>query len=217
MEGFLMGSLADMIWIEYKKATCSGMILWTVMASLLLPLGIAFLIFVSKNPEISQKLGLVSAKANLVAYAGTDWPMYAGLFGQVIGVGLFMFSVFIISWVFGREFSDGTVKDILAVPIPRWNILLAKFILVAVWSLLLTVVIYTGGLLVGMLLKLPGASMGAIYQGSLIAGATACLVIPVVMPYALFASIGRGLMLPLAVALITLMLVNLSVVVGRCE
>jgi hypothetical protein len=46
-----------------------------------MPLGIAFLIFVSKNPEISQKLSLVSAKADLVAFSITDWPTYLGLYG----------------------------------------------------------------------------------------------------------------------------------------
>jgi ABC-2 type transport system permease protein len=212
-----MGNLQDMIWIELKKATRSRMILWTVLASLLMPLGIAFLIFVSKNPEISQKLGLVSAKANLVAYAGTDWPTYAGLFGQVIGAGGFILSVFVISWVFGREFNDGTVKDMLAVPIQRSSILLAKFILVAAWSVLLTIVIFAAGLLIGVFLNLPGASSTAILQGSATVAVTAILVIPVVFPFALFASLGRGYLLPIAIAALVLMLTNLSLVIGRGE
>jgi ABC-2 type transport system permease protein len=206
-----------MLWIELKKATRSRMILWTVLASLLMPLGIAFLIFVSKNPEISQKLGLVSAKANLVAYAGTDWPTYAGLFGQVIGAGGFILSVFVISWVFGREFSDGTVKDMLAVPVQRSNIILAKFILVAAWSLLLTGVIFSAGLLIGIFLELPGASDAAVLQGGVLVAVTAFLVIPVVMPFALFASLGRGYLLPIAVVGLILMLVNLSIIIGRGE
>ncbi len=62
-----INNLSDMIWVEARKALRSKMPIGTVLGSLALPLGIAFLIFVSKNPEISQKLGLVSAKANLVA------------------------------------------------------------------------------------------------------------------------------------------------------
>src|SRR5512141_389461 len=106
-----MNELPDMLWIELKKATRSRMILWTVLASLLMPLGIAFLIFVSKNPEISQKLGLISAKADLMAYAGTDWPTYLALFGQLVAAGGFLLFILSISWVFGREFVDGTLKD----------------------------------------------------------------------------------------------------------
>ncbi|HLE51770.1 MAG TPA: ABC transporter permease, partial [Anaerolineales bacterium] len=106
--------------------------LWTALGSLFMPLGIAFLIFVSKNPEISQKLGLVSAKANLIAYSATDWPTYLRLFGQIIAAGGFFLFVLAVSWVFGREFADGTLKDMLAVPVQRSSILLAKFIVVAI-------------------------------------------------------------------------------------
>ena len=93
--------------------------LWTGLGSLFMPLGIAFLIFVSRNPEISQNLGLISAKADLVAFAATDWHAYTEMFGQLVGsrgphpvrvhhqLGL------------RREFADGTLKDMLAVPVPR--------------------------------------------------------------------------------------------------
>jgi ABC-2 type transport system permease protein len=215
MEVSLMDHLSDMLWIELRKATRSRMILWTALASMLIPLGIAFLIFVSKNPEISQKLGLVGAKANLVAYAAIDWPTYAGLYGQVIGAGGFLLSVFVITWVFGREFSDATVKDMLAVPVKRASILLAKFILVAAWSVLLNAIIFATGLLIGIFLKLPGVSASAILHGSVIVLVTACLVIPAVMPFAFFASLGRGYLLSIAVAGLILMLMNLTVVLGR--
>ena len=55
--------------------------MYTSVGSLFMPLGIAFLIFVATNPEISRKLGLVGAKANLMAYATTNWPTYLGLAG----------------------------------------------------------------------------------------------------------------------------------------
>jgi hypothetical protein len=62
-----MSNLSDMIWIEWQKAIRSKMPLFTAVGSLFMPLGIAFLIFVSRNTEIYQKLGLVSAKANQMA------------------------------------------------------------------------------------------------------------------------------------------------------
>ena len=113
-----MNNLSDMLWIELRKAIRSGMPLWTALGSLFMPFGIAFLIFVARNPEISAKLGLVSAKANLMAYSATDWPTYLGVSGQIIAAGGFFLFVLIISWVFGREFADGTLKDMLAVPVP---------------------------------------------------------------------------------------------------
>jgi ABC-2 type transport system permease protein len=212
-----MHDLTDMIWVEWRKAIRSRMPLGTSLGSLFMPFGIAFLIFVSKNPEISQKLGLISAKANLMAYAATDWPTYLGLFGQIIGAGGFLLFILIISWMFGREFSDGTLKDLLAVPIQRSSILLAKFLVVAVWSAALTVVIFIVGLVMGVIINLPGGSISVVLQGSLLVLITASLAIVVMMPFALFASVGRGYLLPIGVAVLILMLTQLVAIAGWGE
>src|SRR5512136_1924119 len=144
-----MSALADMLWVELRKVYRSRLPIFITAGSLVMPLGIAFLIFVARNPEISQQLGLVSAKANLMAYAATDWPTYLGLFGQLMAAGGFFLFILIISWTFGREFADGTLKDMLAVPVQRSSILLAKFIVVAAWSAMLTMVIFVVGLIMG--------------------------------------------------------------------
>jgi ABC-2 type transport system permease protein len=212
-----MHSLSDMIWIELRKAIRSGMPLWTALGSLCMPLGIAFLIFVSRNPEISKNLGLISAKANLVAYAGTDWRTYLQMFGLLLGAGGFILFVLTMSWVFGREFADGTLKDMLAVPVPRSSILLAKFAVVALWSLALSLVILLCGLLMGLLMGLPGGSTSVIFQGSIVLATTACLVIVAVLPFALVASIGRGYLLPMGMAVLTLMATNLVAIAGWGE
>jgi len=212
-----MNNLSDMLWIELRKAIRSRMPVWTALGSLFMPFGIAFLIFVSKNPEISQKLGLVSVKANLIAYSATDWPAYLKLFGQLIAAGEFFLLVMAISWVFGREFSDGTLKDMLAVPVSRASILLAKFTVVAVWSALLTAVIYITGLITGVLLKLPGGSTSVILEAGDLVVITSGLVIGVVIPFAFFASAGRGYLLPIGMAVLALMMANLVVVIGWGE
>jgi len=212
-----MNNLSDMIWIELRKAIRSRMPLWTALGSLFMPLGMAFLIFLARNPELSRKLGLVSAKANLIAYSATDWPTYLGLFGQITAVGGFFFFVMAISWVFGREFADGTLKDMLAVPVQRSSILLAKFVVVAIWSAAMTLVILTLGLGMGAIIQLPGGSLSVVLRGSAVAAMAACLCIAVVLPFALFASAGRGYLLPLGVAVLALITANLVVVVGWGE
>jgi len=212
-----MSDLADMLWVELRKAIRSRMPLWTAIGSLFIPLGIAFLIFVSKNPEISQKLGLVSAKANLLAYSATGWTSYLGLYGQMIAAGGFFLFILVISWVFGREFADGTLKDLLAVPVRRSIILLAKFLVVSLWSVMLALLIWLVGLAMGALIRLPGGSLAVIIQGSLTVLITACLVIIAILPFALVASLGRGYLLPLGVAVLTLILTNFVAIVGWGE
>jgi ABC-2 type transport system permease protein len=212
-----MSDLTGMLWIETRKAIRSRMPLWTALGSLFMPFGITFLIFVARNPEISQQLGLVSAKADLMAYAATDWQSYLGLFGMIIAAGgLILFSL-VITWVFGREFADGTLKEILAVPVGRLSIVLAKFILAAAWSAALAVVILFAGLVTGASLRLPGGSPGVILQGSLLVLVTAGLVIAVVTPFAFLASVGRGYLLPIGVTVLVLMAANLVALMGWGE
>ncbi len=212
-----MNELPGMIWIETRKAWRSRMPLWTALGSLFLPFSLAFLIFVARNPQISQKLGLISAKADLVAYAGTDWRSYLGLCGVFVAAGGFMLAVLATSWVFGREFADGTVKDILAVPVSRASILLAKFVVVAAWSLALSVVILALGLALGAIIGLPGGSAQVVLQGIRTLWIAACLSIVAVLPFAFPASAGRGYLLPIGLAILTLMATNFVAIAGWGE
>ena len=69
----------------------------------------------------------------------------------------------------------------------------------------------------GVVLKLPGASTAVVLQGSGVVIITACLTIALVLPFALFASIGRGYLLPIGLAVLTLMMTNLVMIIGRGE
>jgi ABC-2 type transport system permease protein len=212
-----MNNLSDMTWVELRKTIRSRMPLWTALGSLFLPFGIAFLIFVSKNPEISQKLGLVSAKANLIAYSATDWPTYMTLYGEIIAAGGIILFILIISWIFGREFTDGTLKDMLAVPVQRSSILLAKFIVAFIWCLAMTIVIFIAGLLMGAIIQLPGSFISVIFPGISLLLISACLVFMAIMPFAFLASVGRGYLLPFGVAILTMMMINLAEILGWGE
>ena len=212
-----MNDLSSMIWIEWRKALRSKMPLWTALGSMLMPLGIAFLIFVAKNPEISQQLGLVNAKANIVAYAATDWATYLRVYGEMIGAGGLILFILITSWIFGREFSDGTLKDMLAVPVQRGSIVLAKYIVLAIWAEAMTVVIFITGLVMGALIHLPGFSAGELLQGMALVAIVSVLTITAILPFALFASMGRGYLLPIGVAILMMMLMNLILILGWGE
>lgn len=212
-----MNNLSCMLWVEWRKAICSRMPLWTALASLIMPLGIAFLIFVSRNLEVSRQLGLISAKADLLAYAATDWRAYLGLFSMIIAAGGFLLFSLVTSWVFGREFADSTLTDMLAVPVQRSSILLAKFVVVAAWSAMLTVVILTAGLMTGAFIKLPGGSASVIVQGSTLVMVTAGLAMVVTMPFAFLASLSRGYLLPIGGAILAIMLANVAGLAGWGE
>jgi len=54
-------------------------------------------------------------------------------------------------------------------------------------------------------------------QSSVLVAVTACLVIVAVLPFALFASMGRGYLLPIGVAILMMMMVNLAQILGWGE
>ena len=209
-----MNELRDMIWVELRKAIRSRMPLWTTLGALFMPLGMAGLILLAKNAETAQNLGLISDKANLVSYAATDWSSYLGLSAEIISAGGFFFFIIAISWIFGREFVDGTLKDMLAVPVPRGSILVAKFIVAAAWSTVTALIMIIFSLAAGAILHLPGGSLPIILHGISVAGVSACLVIVVSLPFSFFASLGRGYILPMALAVLTLITANLMMIVG---
>jgi ABC-2 type transport system permease protein len=212
-----MNDLIAMLWIESRKALRSRMPLFTTLGSLFMPLGIAFIIFVSRNPQLAQKLGLISAKANLMAYAATNWTLYLNLLSQMVAAGGFILFCLIISWAFGREFVDGTVKDMLAVPVRRSNIVLAKFIVVAVWCAVLALLLFAVAVMMGMVEGLPEGSFSVMLQGAISVAITTLLVIWVVLPVGFFASVGRGYLLPMGATILILLLANLMVVAGWGE
>ncbi len=210
-----MSNLSNMVFIEWRKAIRSRIPYWTSVFAAFLPMAIALMVLISRNPEISRKLGILSAKADLIAFSATNWPAYMALTAEIIATaGFFMFIV-ILSWIFGREFADGTLKDLLAVPVSRTTILLAKIIVFAGWSAAMAVVTLTVSLVLGALIQLPDGSAAVIYQGIPGVLVTALLTMLVVIPFALLASAGRGYLLPMSMAVLTLILANVAAALGR--
>ena len=139
--------------------------LWiSILVFLFIPCMMGVVMFVVKNPEFAGKLGLIGTKAAILRFENTDWQTYLGLLNQIgAGVGLLGFA-FVTSWVFGREYSDRTVKDLLALPVPRSSIVVAKFIIVAVWCAFLSLILFSFGLIVGGLIQFPGWSDEIAFQ-----------------------------------------------------
>lgn len=208
-----MTDLRNAIWIELRKVTRSKMPLLTLLGLLMLPLACAFLMFVYKDPEFARRIGLISAKANLAGGSAT-WPFYLNMYAQGIGIaGIILFSLN-ITWVFGREFVDGTVKDMLAVPVPRGVLVAAKFIVLAVWSALLIAIVYGVGLALGALIGMPQGTTAVMTEGTITFAVTAGLVCLVVFPVALLASVGRGYLLPMGITFLILALANIIALIG---
>src|SRR5450756_1198932 len=113
---------------------------------------------------------------------------------------------FIVAYIFGREYAEGTAKNLLALPAGRHWFVLAKLVVAAVWWAVLVVAVLAESFAIGAALGLPGFSatlaVSAVHD-ALLAAAVAYLLWPVV---AWIAMVGRGYMPPLGFALAMLAL-----------
>ena len=196
-----MSDVAQAVWIELLKARRSRVPLFTALSFALTPLAGGFVMIVLKDPELARSAGLISTKAQIVA-GSADWPTYLALLAQATAVGGFILFSLIGSWVFGREYADRTIKDLLALPVSRSAFVSAKFLVVAVWSFALSGMIYLIGLAVGNLVALPAAEPQVMLEGGLTLAGTASLTLAVVTPVIFFANSGRGYLAPIGVALL---------------
>lgn len=211
-----MNNMAQALWVEMLKARRSRVPPFTALGFSLLPLVGGFFMIILKDPELARRAGLISAKAQILAGVA-DWPTYLELLAQGTAIGGIMVFGIIGSWVFGREYSDRTVKDLLALPTPRFAIVLAKFAVVLLWSATLTGMIYLIGLGVGRAVALPPAPAAIFWQGTTRLAITAGLTIALVTPVAFVASAGHGYLAPMGAAILFLALAQVVAIAGWGE
>ncbi|WP_400246789.1 ABC transporter permease [Niallia sp. JL1B1071] len=207
-----MKQLYNVVSTELLKSRKSK-VMWIIsLAFTILPIMAGFFMFVLKDPVFAQKAGLLGAKAQLAGTA--DWQSYLNLLAQGIAIGgLFVFG-FMFSWIFGREYTERTVKDLLALPFSRTYIPIAKFITVVIWSFLVSIWVIGFGFVIGHFIGLEQWSTGVLEHGLYVLVITSLLTILVSTPVALFACYGKGYLAPLGFVIITIIFAQIISTVG---
>ena len=169
--------------------------------------------WILKDPERARSLGIISVKAQIAAGVA-DWPAMFGFLAQgIFGGGALIFA-FVTAWVFGREFSDHTVKELLAVPTAREAVVVSKFVVIGVWGAVFTALVFGLGLVVGAVVVLPGWSQALMWQ-SVRVDVSRCLSHSGAhVPGCAFASIGRGYLPALGWTILTLAFAQIAAVIG---
>lgn len=208
-----MNAFLAAFWAETLKARRSKVPLLTSAGFSILPIVGGLFMIILKNPEQARAMGLISVKAQLTGGVA-DWPTYFGILTTGMAIGGAMLFAIITAWVFGREFSDHTAKELLALPTPRGIIVGAKFVLTALWILGLALFVFVIGLGIGTIVGIPGWSIELVWRsfGSLLLTAFLTFML---MPFvALFASAGRGYLPPLGWAVLTMAFAQIAGVMG---
>ncbi|MGH1549683.1 ABC transporter permease [Leifsonia poae] len=145
------------------------------------------------SPEIVAKLG------PLVAAGG--WPGYLNAALQVTAAAGAGGCGIPLSWSFGREFSEGTISGLFALPVSRTVIAGAKIATYALWSVVAAVVV-TGVLLLGGLAVGLGAPTWTDVGVALRIPVLVVLTAGMVLPAAWVATLSRGLLGGIAVTIL---------------
>lgn len=208
-----MTGFTSALWAETLKMIRSKVPLFCAVGFSMAPLAGGLFMIILKDPQAARSMGLISTKAQIMA--GTaDWPAFFNLLTQAVAAGGAILFAIITIWVFGREFSDHTVKELLALPTSRETIVTAKFIVIIVWTLVMTLLIFGIGLVVGTLVVIPGWSVELLRTSFINILGTAVLTIPLMSFVALIASAGRGYLPPFGWTIFTLVLANIAAVMG---
>lgn len=198
---------------EFIKIRHSGLVWATFVAFAIAPLMGGVFLLILGDPEAASRASSLAAKAQMMQFAA-NWKSYLGLLTQAVGVGGVMVFGFVASWLFGREYSDGTAKDLLSLPTSRARILNAKFVVYLVWCLALVASNLLVGLLVGTAVHLPAPTVNDFTSELPRYLITTALTVCLGTPIAFFALWGRGYLAPLGFLALTLVFAQVVAAAG---
>lgn len=126
--------------MEFLKLKRSSIFLLSLMGAILPPL----LMFIAV---------VVFNETNSFDVLFTNVNMYMSALFAVL-----LFSI-IISYLFGREYNEHTLKTMLTIPISRGKFLMSKYVMFLVWILILTIVTSLSTLIFGFIAGLEGFTL----------------------------------------------------------
>jgi ABC-2 type transport system permease protein len=200
--------LAIAIAVEGRKAAASRVL---TSITTLLVIGVAAITAAataavdSGNQQFAAKLGAVAAEGS--------WPTVLEIATQVTAAAGFLAFGVGLSWLFGREFAEGTITGLFGLPVNRPTLALAKLIVYLLWTtataaVLIAVVAVTAA---AVTWQVPGApELAGLARLLALAMMTAALPLPA----AWAATIGRGMLPAIATTVGLMAVTQILVVVG---
>ena len=133
---------------------------------------------------------------------------FDGFLNLAANMGM-LINFFIASWVFGREFTDKTNKDLIAKPISRAVVVMSKFTIIFLWGIIFMIFLFALSLAIGLFLGFTGFSAALLYAALKKFVITFLLYIYISAAGAGFASISKGILAPIGILFIIAMASNM--------
>jgi len=158
----------------------------------------------SHDPQVLAKLGPV---------ASGDWTGFLLGAAQITGAGGLGGFAVVLAWMFGREFGDGTITGLFALPVRRSTIALAKVIVYVCWVVAMSALLAGALILVGLI-----SGLGAIEQQTWEAlarqVALGVMAAAITIPVGWAATLSRSVLGGVSVAIGLVVVAQVSVLAG---
>jgi ABC-2 type transport system permease protein len=175
-----------------------------LMAGIAVLTGAMLLAAASGDPQLLAKLGPAATR---------DWKGFLLAAAQITSAGGLLGFGVVLSWVFGREFGDGTITGLFALPVRRSTIALAKLFVYAAWAMAVSLGLAALLLVVGLIAGLGPLDAGtaAAFARQIVLGVmTAAIAVPV----AWAATLGRSVLAGVSAAIGLVVIAQVSVLAG---
>jgi len=197
---------------EIMKLRSSWIFIITIGLFIFIPLMMGLLMYVSQHPEMADKLGLIGAKAKL--FRENTWIGFFEMINQMIAaMGIIGFG-FVTSWVFGHEYIEHTLTDILALPVSRTSIVLAKFLVILLWCAVLSIVFFGSALIIGYIIDISGWSITMFCHSGRLFLLTSFYTILLSTVVGFVASFTRGIFAPIGFVIMMVIMAQFLALAG---
>lgn len=144
--------VTEIVKLRRSKVTWISLAAWTFMVAVA-----GFFLWMMMNPGMAERIGLIGQKAQF-AFGGqsVDWATFLTFIVEMAGIGGLVMASIVVTYLFGREYTEGTAKNMLGLPIPRAAFVVAKMVVSAIWISVLSLWVIAESYLVGTILGLRG-------------------------------------------------------------
>ncbi|MFB6396602.1 ABC transporter permease [Polymorphospora lycopeni] len=145
--------------------------------------------------------------------AAGGWELLTGVVAQITAAGGLLGFGVALSWLVGREFADGTITGLFALPVSRRVLVVAKLLSHLLWAVLVAVVLTAVVAVAGTLLGL-GAWNGDVVTALARQFVLTILSALVAAPACWAATLGRGPLPGIATTIGLIVVAQVAVVAG---
>ena len=131
-------------------------------------------------------------------------------FSAILVIGF----AFTTCWVFGREYTDKTINDLLVKPVSKLKIATSKFIAISLWNTLLTIIMFAVVVLLGAYTGLVGGTAALILHYLAMFMAVALLTMFVSTVSAFMANAFKGYLAPIGLIFLIVVIINVVENIG---